>query len=648
MSFIFGGDTGASYEDIQKKRRVADALLLANTRTPQNVGEGLNAIGRALAARAIEKRTSAREGELRGQFNSQWDSLFGGGSASMAAPSGGSRGTPGGTWTPDAPAPKATATPGMGQTPLAFPKPNVMSPEEMQAAGLEMAPGGAQVASMNAPPPGPAPMPGGPQLDYGSAVMTPQEMLIEGAKKRGLDPIDVATAISYETAGKFDPLIKGPTTQHGTHEGLIQFGDPQGQQHGAVFDQGPDMAMRSQLDPENGAVWSYLQDTGVQPGMGLPEIYSAINAGAVGRMGASDANNGGAPGTVADKVAGMGPHRQKAAAFLGGTWTPNGQQPDIRTAQADTGIRSDAGGYDIGTLAEIAGSPFASPGQKAVVEALLQQQMQAADPMYRLGLEKAQLELAQMKEPDPGYRILTPEEIQSMGLPPGAAYQVGPEGRVSAIGGGGTTVNNILPGGEPNDAKLRGELDKAEGTTWGEYRKAGATAAGMKQDMELLGQVIEMAPQGPIRGRLAAMFPGVSDAAGVFQSVVKRVAPSLRVEGSGAQSDIEYQGFLDSLPALQNRPEANRAIASFLTAKAQVNIERAGIVQEYQNGNISASEARKQMSELDARSIMSPELKGLLGGLDQPSDAPEPGMVENGYRYLGGDPSLPESWEEVQ
>jgi hypothetical protein len=159
-------------------------------------------------------------------------------------------------------------------------------------------------------------------LGFGSATMTPQEMLIAGAQARGLDPIDVATAISYETGGRFDPMIAGPTTRWGTHRGLIQFGEPQARKHGADFSS-PDAAWRSQLDPDTGAVWRYLEGAGVRPGMGLPEIYSAINAGAVGRMNASDAHNGGAPGTVADKVAGMGPHREKAAAFLGGTWTPN-------------------------------------------------------------------------------------------------------------------------------------------------------------------------------------------------------------------------------------------------------------------------------------------------------------------------------------
>ncbi len=82
MSFIFGGNTGMSYEDIQRKRKIVEQMLSANAQTPQNVGEGLSAIGRALAARAIEKRTSRRMGELEEEAERKWrDSLkelFGG------------------------------------------------------------------------------------------------------------------------------------------------------------------------------------------------------------------------------------------------------------------------------------------------------------------------------------------------------------------------------------------------------------------------------------------------------------------------------------------------------------------------------------------------------------------------------------------
>lgn len=139
--------------------------------------------------------------------------------------------------------------------------------------------------------------------------------ILATAQALGIDPVDLATAISYETAGTFDPTKQGPTTKWGQHRGLIQFGEPQAQKYGVDWGN----PMGSQLG-ENGAVAKYLKDTGVRPGMGLLDIYSAINAGGVGRYGASDAAAGGAPGTVRDKVEKqMADHRTKAMALLGGS-----------------------------------------------------------------------------------------------------------------------------------------------------------------------------------------------------------------------------------------------------------------------------------------------------------------------------------------
>jgi hypothetical protein len=141
----------------------------------------------------------------------------------------------------------------------------------------------------------------------------------ETAQALGISPIDLGTAISYETAGTFDPTKKGPTTQWGQHRGLIQFGEPQAKKFGVDWND----PVGSQLGPD-GAVAKYLRETGVKPGMGMMDIYSAINAGHVGRYNRSDANNGGAPGTVADKVNNqMAGHRRNAEQLLAGL----GQQP---------------------------------------------------------------------------------------------------------------------------------------------------------------------------------------------------------------------------------------------------------------------------------------------------------------------------------
>lgn len=133
------------------------------------------------------------------------------------------------------------------------------------------------------------------------------------ARALGISPIDLATAISYETGGTFNPTQAGPYTQWGRHRGLIQFGEPQARENGVNWDD----PINSQLG-ENGAVVKYLRNAGVRPGMSLLDVYSAINAGAPGKYDASDAGNGGAPGSVRDKVEKqMGYHRKRAEAMFG-------------------------------------------------------------------------------------------------------------------------------------------------------------------------------------------------------------------------------------------------------------------------------------------------------------------------------------------
>ncbi len=112
------------------------------------------------------------------------------------------------------------------------------------------------------------------------------------AQHLGIDPKDLATTISYETAGTMDPWKAGPHTKWGWHHGLIQWGEPQAKQYGV----GPNSTIGEQM----AAVEHYLRDAGVRSGMGIKDVYSAINAGHVGKYGASDGY-----GTVSSHVDNM-------------------------------------------------------------------------------------------------------------------------------------------------------------------------------------------------------------------------------------------------------------------------------------------------------------------------------------------------------
>lgn len=133
--------------------------------------------------------------------------------------------------------------------------------------------------------------------------------ITQAAQELGVSPEDLATVISYETGGTFNPGIRGGAGNR--HIGLIQFGPTEQAMYGASQDQTPGEQLK--------AVVKYLKHRGFQPGMDVLDLYSTINAGRPGRYNASDAGNGGAPGSVRDKVQNqMAGHRAKARRLLAG------------------------------------------------------------------------------------------------------------------------------------------------------------------------------------------------------------------------------------------------------------------------------------------------------------------------------------------
>jgi soluble lytic murein transglycosylase-like protein len=522
--FIFGGNSGMSYEQLQRQREVAAALAARGPGSPRNIGEGLSAVGNALAIRGMTKRADEAESELRSQHADTvaraLSGGFGGGGRSYTG-----RNEPVGDLRTESQTIADDAMSAIGKTP------------------------------------------------YGWNYAVPQDF--------------VNSLVGMESGGNFGAV--GPDTRHGN---ALGFG---------------------QVMPANVTAWSKeILGREITPDEFLanPDLQKQI---VYGKLDDYWQQTGGNAMDVASLWHSGVPYEDAVAQG----------RADVNMSTKDY-AESVAGGYggggvDINALAEVAGSPLSSPGERQVAEILLAQElqrMQPPDPMQALELERAQLEVDALRNPQPGFRMLSDEEEAQMGLPTDGAYQQGKDGRIARIGGGDTNVEVTLPGqpeGLPADEEaLRSKLGGKEGEAWAAYLDQGTISSGTMSDMQMLDQLIEMVPSGPVEGRLAAAFTGYSNAADAFQSVVKRVAPTLRATGSGATSDIEYEGMLKSLPQLAARPEANRAISAMMKAKAQINIERADVVARYQNNEISATDARKALRDINSRSIMTPELKAIL------------------------------------
>lgn len=293
VGFLFGGDTGETAQSLARKRDVQDMLARQIMGSqPKTAQEGIGALLSGIGVGISRYRTDKAQKAGTDAASKLYNSILGTSARSTAS------------------APSVTPGAMGGNMPKVDSKGNM-----------------------------PVAIAGNDEIRSG---------IISSANALGIDPVDLATAISYETAGTFDPLKRGPTTQHGQHRGLIQFGETQAVENGVDWNN----PVGSQLG-ENGAVVSYLRNAGVKPGMGMMDIYSAINAGSVGRYGASDANNGGAPGTVADKVNNqMAGHRQKALALMG---QGDGNGDAIAPRNAAEAVTAMAGG-NLPTS-----SPFVSP-----------------------------------------------------------------------------------------------------------------------------------------------------------------------------------------------------------------------------------------------------------------------------------------------
>ncbi len=180
----------------------------------------------------------------------------------------------------------------------------------------------------------------------------------------------------------------------------------------------------------------------------------------------------------------------------------------------------------------------------------------------------------------------------------------------------GVTVNNITSGPE----KFYESLQKQSGELAADYRGQRDKAVALDNDMAILEEINKDVPSGALMGRLAETFPeAAGDKGQLFQSIINRNIGNFRVEGSGAQSDKEFEGILNAMPRLRGTPEGRALIIQSARAKAALDIERGNLVDALEMGDIDYNQYLRAMQELNTRSIL-PE------GLQlQPQDAlPDP------------------------
>lgn len=365
--YIFGGDTGWDYETVQKKRELANTIRAGLSRAPRNVGEGLTALGNALAVRGIEKRADKAERTGREKASELFSSLIGGGK----------------------PAPHAAST---GPLTVIGVKPT----EEQEIGGEAMAALGKAEFT-----------PGDPASF--TAAMMPYAKA--AAEKTGLDPRLIVAQAALETG-------YGKSAPGNNYFGIKSHGKPGGNV----------LATNEVVNGQTVSTRDSFRDYG---GMGEsvngyvdfltsnPRYKDMLAAeGLDAQLAALGASGYATDPEYAAKVGAI-------ARGIGGEQPPQKPSPQAAPARPDNA-----------QLYAALNNPWLDKTQKAVILQMIEQN----DPLRQMQLEKAQIELDRMRNPKPGFSVLTNDEEAELGLPTDGAYQRGADGKIYQIGGGGTNI----------------------------------------------------------------------------------------------------------------------------------------------------------------------------------------------------------------
>jgi Transglycosylase SLT domain len=403
MAYIFGKGTPDTYESLQAKRRSAMGLQEAALQTPQNLGQGLSALGRALAYRSLNKQVNEGEAKGRGQFESALAGLFG---QPQFAPQ------------------------GQPQAPM----PGVSQGGAIQSAPLTQNPQGLPQSIIGAVDRVDPPM-GQGGADFGALEA-----------QYGLPPGYLSQTYQIESGG--NPNAQNPNSSAG---GGFQFIDSTAKQYGLTdktnLGASADAAARLAADNKRALVSSL----GREPTAG--ELYLAHQQGGGGAAALLSNPNARAVDIVgADAVRLNGGDANMTAGQFASKWTGKfGGQP-----------QQTQGGPDMGQLMGLMDNPYARPGEKMALARLFEMQLGASspDPLKALQLEKAQLELEQMR--DPAKYGKGPE----YGLQPVYGHDKDGNLVLGQLGKDGTFIATKLPDGVTPDPAM-GTYEKARGTAEG-------------------------------------------------------------------------------------------------------------------------------------------------------------------------------------
>lgn len=327
--FIWGGSTGIrTPQEAKHLRDIAEAMALRG-RAPQNIGEGLSAIGDAIASRRYRMRADRMEREGRAAYESKHGDVL----KSYFTPDRGAAPA-----VPEAPGGVVPPQPDLSQA----------NPEYLTGAGMPPPLATENVANTQLPPA--EDLAAMVRTVYGEAGnQSPEgqravaEVILNRARETGMTPTQVVMA-----NGQFEPWQKRAAELNALDPGSPEY-------QSVLANITPAFAPD---DPTGGADYFYSPGAQAALGRDTPDW-------AQGQQGRD-----------------IGDHRFYSLGYGGEPGTSDAQQAVTEQGAGQPGIQqvADSGGIDPQRIVDALSDPWAPEGTKAVLQAILEQRMKEMAP----------------------------------------------------------------------------------------------------------------------------------------------------------------------------------------------------------------------------------------------------------------------------
>lgn len=295
---------------------------------------------------------------------------------------------------------------------------------------------------------------------------------------------------------------------------------------------------------------------------------------------------------------------------------------------------------------------WATPAQSGVAEALLGEQMRRNSPDYALDLAYKQAQIAAMER----------------------EAQMGPGGNETFFGNAVPMQDengNIVLGQMSNQGRWQ-PLQGAEGYSPAPTTKQIDTGTEIittdiygnelyRTPKDIRGAEVEQAI-GAAEGAAIAAAPADVAAGEMALDLLNQIETNPELPWATGQS-VQFGGNTGLIPGTQGRMDFQNLVdqatsGAFLTAISDMrglgslsNAEGQTATAAVTRMNTATSEAAFRKALADYREVIQRGLdkarSRLPGSSNQGQQGPSVGMVEDGYRFIGGNPSDPNAWEKV-